>query len=158
MQEELLKLLEIVKNKQNKTQEQIAVDMGYGETYISTILRKGVPEKFLSAFKLKYARELGKVQDWQRQELINVPTGRTIKDYIDLYDKYANVLERLAFSSTIEGGGIAHKTDPVQTGNAGNERTKDVQALEEKANQLSRESKEKWRQKEKGKARNGEQA
>lgn len=56
-QKELRELVDLVVARTNKTQEQLAVELGYGRTYISESLAPTgkVSHKFLNAFKKHYA-------------------------------------------------------------------------------------------------------
>lgn len=56
--EDTIRVLDIIKSKTGLTQKEISVQMGYDETYISTILNRGGTRKFLTALKLHFQKEM----------------------------------------------------------------------------------------------------
>ena len=54
IKEEIQKAIEIIKKYTGKNQEEISVGMGYGATYISTLLKRGGNQKFLDSLKDNY--------------------------------------------------------------------------------------------------------
>jgi hypothetical protein len=111
VKEELQRLVESIKEKTGKTQEDIAIEMGYKKNYISEMLSpKGkVTDKFMAAIKLRFSEvlKLKNQEDNESLSIVNedpaeyntaLPLGDlkvTLKDYIELWQKmYAKEEER----------------------------------------------------------------
>jgi transcriptional regulator with XRE-family HTH domain len=109
LKEELRKLVELIKERTGKTQEDIAIDMGYKKNYISEILSpKGkVTDKFMAAIKLRFSEDIniGKAEVKESLPVVNedpavynkeLPLGDlkvTLKDYVELLKEKSRLAE-----------------------------------------------------------------
>ena len=113
MKEELRNLVEKIKERTGKTQEDIAIEMGYKKNYISEILSpKGtVSGKFLTSIKLRFSEALDVKSHVSHKRKESLPTVNedpaiyntilplgdlkvTLKDYLDLVKQMAEKAEK----------------------------------------------------------------
>lgn len=120
-------LVEIVAFKAKKTQEQLAVEMGYGKTYISEVLSPTgkLSTKFLEAFKVKYKQYL-------EGATIMMPLPLTSSTQMDEHTKYVRLLEdQVAFLKQQVQASLGEISDNIIAGRAENRAALEYQVMKD---------------------------